>query len=82
MLSPKQQAILIWLQKGNYFEVCSEHCSHWGKLYCSSPPPHRIFEKTRCKLIKEGFAEYTTQRKHGIRWDRFSLTERGRTWNK
>ncbi|MDX1303432.1 hypothetical protein [Photobacterium sp.] len=77
-LTKEQKNVLEWLKQGHTFDVCSEYCSMQGKVILSHPLTTRIIHPTICKLRREGLIKYHEIQKYGVRWDRFSITLKGK----
>lgn len=77
-LTKEQKNVLLWMKEGNTFDICSEYCSDLGKILPTYPIAPNIINRTVYKLRREGLIKYQTIQKYGIRWDRFSLTLKGR----
>ncbi|HDY7470511.1 TPA: hypothetical protein RQJ55_004430, partial [Vibrio vulnificus] len=51
---------------------------HNGDVQPKSLLPIQVHHKTIHKLMKEGLIHYTPQQFNGLRWDVFSITEKGK----
>lgn len=77
-LTPDQLTLLKWMRTGRTFQICSEYCPNYGDVQPKTRLPIRVFKKTIEKLFQEGLITYKSTLIFGIRWDVFSLTEKGR----
>ncbi|MGR5361780.1 hypothetical protein ACPV54_13040 [Vibrio mediterranei] len=77
-LTQEQMTLLKWMKAGHQFQVCSDYCPHRGEVYPKTRLPITIYQKTLHKLKKEGLVSFEPKLVMGIRWDVFSLTERGK----
>ncbi len=77
-LTPEQITLLKWMRAGRTFDVCSDYCPHNGDVQPKSRLPIQVHHKTIHKLMKEGLIHYTPQQFNGLRWDVFSITEKGK----
>ena len=77
-LTQEQKNVMLWLKEGNTFEVCSEYCTDQGKIIPTYPIAPKIINRTVYKLCREGLIKYQAVHRYGIRWDRFSLTLKGK----
>ncbi|WP_281222922.1 hypothetical protein [Photobacterium sanguinicancri] len=77
-LTQEQKKVLVWMNKGNTFDVCSDYCPDQGKILPTYPLAPNIIKRTVHKLRREGLIHYQTVQTYGVRWDRFSLTLKGK----
>ncbi|NVC65226.1 hypothetical protein FC652_19140 [Vibrio sp. 05-20-BW147] len=77
-LTPEQITLLKWMRTGRTFKVCSDYCSHSGDVQPKSRLPIQVHHKAIHKLMREGLIRYTSQQFFGLRWDVFSITEKGK----
>ncbi|EKO3557547.1 hypothetical protein P0F09_000697 [Vibrio metschnikovii] len=77
-LTQEQKALLAWMSEGRSFEVCSDYCTTNGEVAGKSRLPIRVFRSTLNKLYQEGLIAYQAQLHYNIRWDVFTLTEKGK----
>lgn len=77
-LTKEQLRLLKWMSEGHTFEVCSDYCPSFGDVQPKPRLPIKLQRPTIHKLLQEGLVSYTTKKTFGLRWDVFSLTEKGR----
>lgn len=80
-LTPEQDLLLKWMRTGRTFQVCSDYCPHSGDVQPKSRLPIQVHQKTIHKLVRDGLIEYTSQKYFGLRWDVFSLTNKGKAYS-
>ncbi len=76
-LTSEQKTLLTWMKAGNTFDVCSEYCPMKDTIHPNHALPVRVFSNTLNKLVQQGWVTYHSTRIYGVRWDRFSLTDKG-----
>lgn len=75
----EQKQFICWLnQDGNYFEVCSDYGKSNGEIIPQSGLPCRLLQRTINKLYQAGIIYYCPILHYGVRWDRFTLTKKGK----
>ncbi|HDY7511912.1 TPA: hypothetical protein ACGUO9_004392 [Vibrio vulnificus] len=77
-LTPDQITLLKWMRTGRTFQVCSDYCPHNGDVQPKSRLPIQVHHKAIHKLMREGLIHYTPRQFFGLRWDVFSITEKGK----
>ncbi|WP_154116276.1 hypothetical protein [Vibrio cincinnatiensis] len=76
-LTQEQKALLAWMREEKTVEVCSDYCTKNGEVAGKSRLPIRVLRPTINKLYQEGLIAYQAQLHYGLRWDVFTLTEKG-----
>ncbi|CAH7193411.1 conserved hypothetical protein [Vibrio chagasii] len=76
-LSKEQLTLLAWMKRGHTFEVCSDYCPRNGEVLPKERLPIRLFKETIDKLFQAGLITYVSNKSYGLRWDVFSLTQKG-----
>lgn len=77
-LTDEQQEFAQWLSKGNSLFLCSEICSDFGKVDGLETFNGHFQKRTLFRLKREGLLTETTIFEMGIRWQKLSLSERGK----
>lgn len=78
-LTKNQKNLILWsAEEGNHLEVCSDYVPSRGEILPKSGLPCRVFSGTIDKLFQAGLINYVPVFHHGIRWDKFSLTKKGK----
>ena len=77
-LTEDQKTLLLWMKTGRTFRVCSEYCPKYGEVHPQLRLPVRVFRKTIDKLFQNGLITYSSDKAFGVRWDVFSLTQKGK----
>ena len=76
-LTQKQKELLTWMREEKTVEVCSDYCTKNGEVAGKSRLPIRVHRPTINKLYQEGLITYQPKLHYGLRWDVFTLTEKG-----
>ncbi|CAH0535374.1 hypothetical protein VST7929_02952 [Vibrio stylophorae] len=76
-LTAEQKLLLTWMATGHTFEVCTDYCSHFGDVQPKQLIPVQLHRKTINKLKREGLVSFESKFYYGLRWDVFSITDKG-----
>ncbi|KKM51225.1 hypothetical protein LCGC14_1555700 [marine sediment metagenome] len=76
-LTQTQLNYLNWLHQDNVIAVCIEYSNQFGKMSYSSQPTFKTDNRALQNLKLSGFIQEQDTYEFGIRWTRFTLSERG-----